>query len=248
VVCMSAACRDYICVPAERRDARPPTRTDRSYSFTMACLEWSYEGFIVRRIEVTMRNQKIKLLFHISPVVYCLRRHFHVFIMSKPKIGINGFGRIGRLVLRAAVEKDTVEVVAVNDPFINIDYMVYMFKYDSTHGRFKGHVSAEGGKLIVTNGKTTHQIAVHNSKDPAEIPWGVEGAEYVVESTGVFTTTEKASAHLKGGAKKVIISAPSADAPMFVMGVNNNTYDKANNHIISNASCTTNCLAPLAKK
>ncbi|VBB32619.1 unnamed protein product [Acanthocheilonema viteae] len=159
----------------------------------------------------------------------------------------NRFGRIGRLVLRAAVEKDTVEVVAVNDPFINIDYMVYMFKYDSTHGRFKGHVSAEGGKLVVTNGKTTHHISVHNSKDPAEIPWGVDGADYVVESTGVFTTMEKASAHLKGGAKKVIISAPSADAPMFVMGVNNDKYDKANNHIISNASCTTNCLAPLAK-
>ncbi|EJW73626.1 glyceraldehyde-3-phosphate dehydrogenase, partial [Wuchereria bancrofti] len=157
------------------------------------------------------------------------------------------FGRIGRLVLRAAVEKDTVDVVAVNDPFINIDYMVYMFKYDSTHGRFKGSVSAEGGKLVVTNGKTTHHISVHNSKDPAEIPWGVDGAEYVVESTGVFTTTDKASAHLKGGAKKVIISAPSADAPMFVMGVNNDKYDKANNHIISNASCTTNCLAPLAK-
>uniref|UniRef100_A0A8R1XLS0 Glyceraldehyde-3-phosphate dehydrogenase n=2 Tax=Onchocerca TaxID=6281 RepID=A0A8R1XLS0_ONCVO len=168
--------------------------------------------------------------------------------MSKPKVGINGFGRIGRLVLRAAIEKDTVDVVAVNDPFINIDYMVYMFKYDSTHGRFKGTVTAEGGKLIVSlDGKSTHKISVHNSKDPAAIPWGVDGAEYVVESTGVFTTTEKASAHLKGGAKKVIISAPSADAPMFVMGVNNDKYDKANNHIISNASCTTNCLAPLAK-
>ncbi|KAL3993875.1 glyceraldehyde-3-phosphate dehydrogenase type I [Acanthocheilonema viteae] len=168
--------------------------------------------------------------------------------MSKPKVGINGFGRIGRLVLRAAVEKDTVNVVAVNDPFINIDYMVYMFKYDSTHGRFKGTVAAEGGKLIVSsNGKSTYKISVHNSKNPAEIPWGVDGADYVVESTGVFTTMEKASAHLKGGAKKVIISAPSADAPMFVMGVNNDKYDKANNHIISNASCTTNCLAPLAK-
>uniref|UniRef100_A0A1I7W3Z7 Glyceraldehyde-3-phosphate dehydrogenase n=1 Tax=Loa loa TaxID=7209 RepID=A0A1I7W3Z7_LOALO len=168
--------------------------------------------------------------------------------MSKPKVGINGFGRIGRLVLRAAVEKDTVDVVAVNDPFINIDYMVYMFKYDSTHGRYKGTVTAEGGKLVVSlNGKSTHKISVHNSKDPKEIPWGTDGAEYVVESTGVFTTTEKASAHLKGGAKKVVISAPSADAPMFVMGVNNDKYDKANNHIISNASCTTNCLAPLAK-
>nr|BAB68543.1 glyceraldehyde-3-phosphate dehydrogenase [Ascaris suum] len=168
--------------------------------------------------------------------------------MSKPKVGINGFGRIGRLVLRAAVEKDTVEVVAVNDPFINIDYMVYMFKYDSTHGRFKGDVHAEGGKLVVsTPGKATHHITVHNSKDPSEIAWSADGAEYVVESTGVFTTVEKASAHLKGGAKKVIISAPSADAPMFVMGVNEDKYDGANNHVISNASCTTNCLAPLAK-
>ncbi|KHJ86520.1 putative glyceraldehyde-3-phosphate dehydrogenase, type I, partial [Oesophagostomum dentatum] len=168
--------------------------------------------------------------------------------MVKPKVGINGFGRIGRLVLRAAVEKDTVEVVAVNDPFINIDYMVYLFQYDSTHGRFKGTVKHEGDHLVVSReGKSTHTIKVHNSKDPSQIPWGADGAEYIVESTGVFTTTEKASAHLKGGAKKVIISAPSADAPMFVMGVNNEKYDAANNHIISNASCTTNCLAPLAK-
>ncbi|VDM46819.1 unnamed protein product [Toxocara canis] len=125
---------------------------------------------------------------------------------------------------------------------------VYMFKYDSTHGRFKGDVHAEGGKLVVSSpGKSTHHITVHNSKDPAEIKWSADGAEYVVESTGVFTTIEKASAHLKGGAKKVIISAPSADAPMFVMGVNEDKYDAANNHVISNASCTTNCLAPLAK-
>ncbi|KHJ79267.1 glyceraldehyde 3-phosphate dehydrogenase domain protein [Oesophagostomum dentatum] len=168
--------------------------------------------------------------------------------MVKPKVGINGFGRIGRLVLRAAVEKDTVEVVSVNDPFINIDYMVYLFQYDSTHGRFKGTVKHEGDHLVVSShGKSTHKIKVHNSKDPAEIPWKADGAEYIVESTGVFTTTEKASAHLKGGAKKVVISAPSADAPMFVMGVNHEKYDAANNHIISNASCTTNCLAPLAK-
>lgn len=168
--------------------------------------------------------------------------------MSKPKVGINGFGRIGRLVLRAAIEKDTVEVVSVNDPFISVDYMVYLFKYDSTHGRFKGDIHADNGKIIVSaTGKSTHTITVHNSKDPAEIPWSTDGAQYVVESTGVFTTTEKASAHLKGGAKKVVISAPSADAPMFVMGVNNDKYDPASNHIISNASCTTNCLAPLAK-
>uniref|UniRef100_A0A0N5A1H3 Glyceraldehyde-3-phosphate dehydrogenase n=1 Tax=Parastrongyloides trichosuri TaxID=131310 RepID=A0A0N5A1H3_PARTI len=168
--------------------------------------------------------------------------------MTRPTVGINGFGRIGRLVLRAAVDKDAVSVVAVNDPFINIDYMVYMFKYDSTHGRFKGQVSHDGSNLIVQQpGKAVHTIKVFNCRDPAEIQWGAAGAEYVVESTGVFTTIEKASAHIKGGAKKVIISAPSADAPMFVMGVNHEKYDAANDHIISNASCTTNCLAPLAK-
>ncbi|CAD6187360.1 unnamed protein product [Caenorhabditis auriculariae] len=168
--------------------------------------------------------------------------------MTKPRVGINGFGRIGRLVLRAAVEKDSVEVVAVNDPFINVDYMVYLFQYDSTHGRFKGCVKHEGDYLIVKKeGKSEHKIKVYNAKDPAEIQWGEAGAEYIVESTGVFTTIDKASAHLKGGAKKVIISAPSADAPMFVMGVNHEKYNAANDHIISNASCTTNCLAPLAK-
>lgn len=158
-----------------------------------------------------------------------------------PKIGINGFGRIGRLVARVAFEHG-VDVVAINDPFIDLEYMVYMFKYDSTHGRFKGEVSHDGKKLII-NG---HKVSVHNSKDPAEIPWAADGADYVVESTGCFTTVEKASAHLKGGAKKVIISAPSADAPMFVMGVNEKEYKKDFN-VISNASCTTNCLAPLAK-
>jgi len=168
--------------------------------------------------------------------------------MSKPCVGINGFGRIGRLVLRAAVEKNTVQVVAVNDPFIDIDYMVYMFKYDSTHGRFKGDVKACGGNLVVEfPGKQTHTIKVFNCKDPAEIKWGDSGADYVVESTGVFTTIDKASAHLKGGAKKVVISAPSADAPMFVMGVNEDKYDATKYNVISNASCTTNCLAPLAK-
>jgi glyceraldehyde 3-phosphate dehydrogenase len=168
--------------------------------------------------------------------------------MSKPKIGINGFGRIGRLVLRAAIEKDAVDVVAVNDPFIQLDYMVYMFKYDSTHGRFKGDVKTEGGKLIVTAaGKATHNITVYQEMKPENIGWGASGADYVVESTGVFTTIEKANTHIKAGAKKVVISAPSADAPMFVMGVNEGEYDPANHHIISNASCTTNCLAPLAK-
>jgi len=158
-----------------------------------------------------------------------------------PKIGINGFGRIGRLVMRVAVEHG-VEVVSINDPFIELEYMVYMFKYDSTHGQFKGSVTTDGKKLIV-NGKP---ISVHNCRDPKDIPWGADGAEYVVESTGCFTTIDKANAHLHGGAKKVIISAPSADAPMFVMGVNEDKYDPSL-PIISNASCTTNCLAPLAK-
>jgi glyceraldehyde 3-phosphate dehydrogenase len=157
------------------------------------------------------------------------------------KIGINGFGRIGRLVLRAAVEKGAT-VVAINDPFISLDYMVYMFKYDSTHGQFKGEVK-EDGKFLYVNG---NKITVFNERDPAAINWASAGAEYIVESTGVFTTTEKALAHVKGGAKKVIISAPSADAPMFVMGVNHEKYDNSL-QVVSNASCTTNCLAPLAK-
>ena len=158
------------------------------------------------------------------------------------KIGINGFGRIGNLTFQAALEKKEVEVVAINDPFITADYMAYMVKYDTVHGRFNGEVSAEEGKLIV-NGK---EIKVYNEMDPKNIPWGQDGVEYVLECSGVFTTVDKASAHLEAGAKKVIISAPSKDAPMFVMGVNNETYDPSMN-IISNASCTTNCLAPLAK-
>ncbi|KAG7173924.1 Glyceraldehyde-3-phosphate dehydrogenase-like [Homarus americanus] len=146
------------------------------------------------------------------------------------KIGINGFGRIGRL------------VVAVNDPFIALDYMVYMFKYDSTHGMFKGEVKIEDGALVVDGKK----ITVFNEMKPENIPWSKAGAEYIVESTGVFTTIEKASAHFKGGAKKVVISAPSADAPMFVCGVNLEKYSK-DMTVVSNASCTTNCLAPVAK-
>ncbi len=158
------------------------------------------------------------------------------------KVGINGFGRIGRLVFRATVERKDVEVVAINDPFIDLDYMVYMLTYDSVHGRFKGEVYVKDGKLVV-NGK---EISVFNSMKPEEIPWGSVNADYVVESTGVFTTIDTAKAHIAGGAKKVVISAPSKDAPMFVMGVNNDKYS-SDMDIVSNASCTTNCLAPLAK-
>ena len=158
------------------------------------------------------------------------------------KVGINGFGRIGKLAFQAALKNKEVEVVAVNDPFIAADYMAYMVKFDSAHGRFNGDIKSEEGKLIV-DGKT---INVYNEMDPNNIPWGKEGVEYVLECSGVFTTMEKAQAHLNAGAKKVVISAPSKDAPMFVMGVNNKSYDPSMN-IVSNASCTTNCLAPLAK-
>lgn len=158
------------------------------------------------------------------------------------KIGINGFGRIGRLLFRASLFKDDVEVVAINDPFLDVDYMAYLLNYDTVHGVFDGTIEEVGGKLIV-NGK---EVTVFACNDPADIDWASAGAEYIVESTGAFTTMEKASAHFNGGAKKVIISAPSADAPMFVMGVNHDKYEKSMN-IVSNASCTTNCLAPLTK-
>ncbi len=158
------------------------------------------------------------------------------------KVGINGFGRIGRLVFRASVANPNVQVVGINDPFIDVNYMVYMLTYDTVHGKFQGEAYAKDGKLFV-NGK---EIAVYAAKDPATIPWSECGAEYIVESTGVFTTTEKASAHFAGGAKKVVVSAPSADAPMFVMGVNQEKYN-SDMKVVSNASCTTNCLAPLAK-
>lgn len=158
------------------------------------------------------------------------------------KVGINGFGRIGRLVFRASLERGDMQVVAINDPFIDLEYMVYMLKYDSVHGRYNGDVSVKGDKLVV-NG---NEITVFQSMKPEEIAWSQAGAEYIVESTGVFTTTDTASAHLKGGAKKVVISAPSADAPMFVMGVNQDKYT-SDMDIVSNASCTTNCLGPLAK-
>ena len=161
------------------------------------------------------------------------------------KIGINGFGRIGRLVFRAAVEQpDKYEIVGINDPFVSLDYMVYMTKYDSIHGRFKGEVHTEGDSLVV-NGR---KVAVYGCMDPKEIPWSECGAEYIVESTGVFTSGEKAAAHLAAGARKVVISAPAKDkeTPTFVMGVNEDTYTKEMT-VVSNASCTTNCLAPLAK-
>jgi glyceraldehyde 3-phosphate dehydrogenase len=158
------------------------------------------------------------------------------------KVGINGFGRIGRLVMRAAQKNPNIEVVGVNDPFIGVDYMSYMFKYDTVHGRYPGTVETQDGKFMV-DGK---HVAVFTEMDPSKIAWGSCGAEYVVESTGVFLSKEKAAAHFKGGAKKVVVSAPSPDAPMFVCGVNLEKYDKSMD-VVSNASCTTNCLAPLAK-
>ncbi|EHH29926.1 Glyceraldehyde-3-phosphate dehydrogenase, testis-specific [Macaca mulatta] len=184
-------------------------------------------------------------------------------------VGINGFGRIGRLVLRACMEKG-VKVVAVNDPFIDPEYMVYMFKYDSTHGRYKGSVEFRNGQLVVDN----HEISVYQCKEPKQIPWRDVGSPYVVESTGVYLSIEAASNHISAGAQRVVISAPSPDAPTFVMGVNENNYNPGSMNIVSltvsaqipltliltfhktksacipqegNASCTTNCLAPLAK-
>jgi len=157
------------------------------------------------------------------------------------KIGINGFGRIGKLFFRAASDNPKVEIVGINDPFIDAAYMAYMLKYDTVHGKFKGTVEAKDGKLVV-NGKP---ISVFAATKPEEIPWKSCGAEYVLESTGAFTDLEKAKAHLTAGAKRVVISAPSKDAPMFVMGVNQEKYKGET--IVSNASCTTNCLAPIAK-
>ncbi len=162
--------------------------------------------------------------------------------MSKIKIGINGFGRIGRFVFRQAVAKGTIEVVAIND-LIDVDYMAYMLKYDSTHGIFNGTVEVKDGKLVV-NGA---EIRVTAERNPADINWGGVEAEYVVESTGLFLTKESAQGHIDAGAKKVVMSAPSKDdTPMFVMGVNNTSYTNDMN-FVSNASCTTNCLAPIAK-
>ena len=161
--------------------------------------------------------------------------------MSKVKLGINGFGRIGRIVFRETYNRDNVEVVAIND-LLDVDHLAYLLKYDSVHGRFNGKVEVKEGKLYVND----KHIRVTAEKDPAVIQWDAVGVDVVAECTGIFTTVDSAQAHIKGGAKKVIISAPSADAPMFVMGVNH-TEVKPTDTIVSNASCTTNCLAPLAK-
>jgi len=164
--------------------------------------------------------------------------------MAPITVGINGFGRIGRLVMRAAQNNPNVKIVAVNDPFIPVEYMEYMYKYDTTHGKADGEVTHDAANNTVSiNGEA---IKVFGEMDPSNIDWGSAGVDYVVESTGAFTSTEAASAHLKGGAKKVVISAPSGDAPMFVMGVNQEKYESSMD-VVSNASCTTNCLAPLAK-
>jgi len=163
---------------------------------------------------------------------------------KKIKIGINGFGRIGRLVARVALQRDDVELCAINDPFITTDYMTYMFKYDTVHGQWKKHeLKVKDEKTLLFGEKP---VAIFGFRNPEEIPWASAGVDYVVESTGVFTDKDKAAAHLKGGAKKVVISAPSKDAPMFVVGVNHKEY-KSELNVVSNASCTTNCLAPLAK-
>jgi glyceraldehyde 3-phosphate dehydrogenase len=161
--------------------------------------------------------------------------------MSKIKLGINGFGRIGRIVFRESFNRDNVEVVAIND-LLEVSHLAYLLKYDSVHGRFNGTVEVVNDELIV-NGK---KIRVTAEKDPSTLKWDEVGVDVVAECTGIFTTLETANAHIKGGAKKVVISAPSADAPMFVMGVNH-TQVKSSDTIVSNASCTTNCLAPLAK-
>lgn len=161
--------------------------------------------------------------------------------MNKVKIGINGFGRIGRLVLRVCANRDDVEVVAINDPFIDLEYSKYMLIHDSIHGKFNGECEIKDGKLIV-NG---NEISFYNEKEPRLIPWKNHDVDVVIESSGKFTKYEDAVLHLEGGAKKVIVSAPGKNMPMFVMGVNEKSYN--GEKVVSNASCTTNCLAPLAK-
>lgn len=162
--------------------------------------------------------------------------------MEKIKVGINGFGRIGRLVLRVISKRNDVQCVAINDPYLTVEYAKYLFEYDSIHGKFDGDVKVDGDFLVVNNVK----IKFFSEKDPALIAWSSVGAEYIAEATGVFTSYEKAKAHLLAGAKKVVVTAPGKEMPMFVMGVNHQDYKK-DMDIVSNASCTTNCLAPLAK-
>ena len=162
--------------------------------------------------------------------------------MSKIKVGINGFGRIGRLAFRAALKRNDIEIVGIND-LLEVDYIAYMLKYDTVHGRFDGKVEVKDGKLVV-NGQS---IRITSEKDPATLKWNEVGAEYVIESTGLFLTKESAMGHITAGAKHVVMSAPSKDdTPMFVMGVNHNKY-KSDMQFVSNASCTTNCLAPVTK-
>ncbi|KAL1482569.1 hypothetical protein MTO96_033701 [Rhipicephalus appendiculatus] len=226
------------------RVARHPPRVDNEIS----CIaELGPVGTRVPPFHSATRRHRVNYLPTDAPSSSATRLFVSQFhdsgtgINMSVKMGINGFGRIGRLVLRAALAKG-VDVVAVNDPFCDVKYMVYMFKYDSTHGRYHGDVHEEGGMLVV-NG---HKIHVFQEMKPANIPWGKVGAEFVVESTGVFLTVEKATAHIEGGASHVVISAPSPDAHMLVMGVNHTTYNPSMK-IVSNASCTTNCLGPLAK-
>ena len=182
--------------------------------------------------------QESQLMITLRPIAYKNK----VIKMQKTKIAINGFGRIGRLVFRVAAQNENIEVVGIND-LIDVDYMAYMLKYDSTHGNFKGEVTVEKGMLSV-NGKT---IRVTAERNPNDLKWGDIGVDYVIESTGLFLSKEAAKGHLKAGAKKVVMSAPSKDdTPMFVMGVNHTDYQPEMN-FVSNASCTTNCLAPIAK-
>ena len=161
--------------------------------------------------------------------------------MSTLKIGINGFGRIGRMVFRASLQRDNVEVVAIND-LLDLDHLVYLLKYDSVHGKCDATIEAKNGNLVVDG----REVRITAERDPKNLQWDAVGATVVAECTGIFTTLEKAQLHIDGGAEKVVISAPSADAPMFVMGVNHHEA-KASDSIVSNASCTTNCLAPIAK-
>ena len=162
--------------------------------------------------------------------------------MSTLKIGINGFGRIGRMVFRASLKRDNVEVVAIND-LLDLDHLVYLLKYDSVHGKCDATIEAKNGNLVVDG----REVRITAERDPKNLQWDAVGATVVAECTGIFTNLEKAQLHIDGGAEKVVISAPSADAPMFVMGVNHHLDAKASDSIVSNASCTTNCLAPIAK-